>query len=203
VGAFRDVGQNHMLQLLALSIMDKSNGKMGESVRIGRAQALESLFIDEGSLMTRGQYEGYLSHPGIKENSSTETFFRVFLKSKNPDFAGVELELESGKGLLDMNSDITTTTVAIQVYFKDGTLKDFKIQPVPGTVYDAYTKVYRDVLSMDQTLFVSMPEILSEFISSRPLPDSSSSSTPAKSGFLDFKKTLKKVSVLEFSFMPG
>jgi glucose-6-phosphate 1-dehydrogenase len=163
VGAFRDVGQNHMLQLLSLSIMDEPVEKSGEGVRMARTEALENLYIDENSTIMRGQYEGYLSHPGVKENSATETFFRVFLKSKSPDFSGVELELESGKGLLDMNSDITTTTVAIQVYFKDGTVKDFKIQPVPGTVYDAYTKVYREALSNDQTLFVSMPEILAEW----------------------------------------
>jgi glucose-6-phosphate 1-dehydrogenase len=163
VGAFRDVGQNHMLQLLALSVMGKPSGISGEGVHTARAEALENLYIDANAPLIRGQYDGYLSHPGIKENSTTETFFRVFLKSKSPDFSGVELELESGKGLLDMNSDITTTTVAIQVYFKDGTVKDFKIQPVPGTVYDAYTKVYRDAISMDQTLFVSMPEILAEW----------------------------------------
>ncbi|HEV7424373.1 MAG TPA: hypothetical protein VGO21_04255 [Candidatus Paceibacterota bacterium] len=166
VGAFRDVGENHMLELLALTIMDKPLELHGEAVRKSRAKALQDLYIDQSCPMTKGQYEGYLSEPGVRADSKTETFFRVFLKSKNPRFADVEFELEGGKGLIDMHSNITTTTVTVEVYFKNAknsSRKEFKIQPVPGTSYDSYIKVYTDAIALDQTLFVSMEEIISEW----------------------------------------
>ncbi len=163
VGAFVDVGQNHMLELLALSTMEKPHHLDAQSIHASRAKALSDLYIDGDKKITKGQYEGYLSELGVEPHSKTDTFFRVFLKSKNPSFAGVEMELEGGKGLADMHSDIITTSVAVEIYFKSGEKKEFKIQPVAGTVYESYTKVYEDAFLGDQTLFVGIEEILAEW----------------------------------------
>lgn len=162
VGAFRDVGQNHMLMLLALTIMDRSN----ESIRNSRLKALSELYLDTDQKITRAQYEDYHLDSNIDPNSKTETFFRVFLRSKDKDFSGVVFELEGGKGLIDMGSKITTTTVAVQIYFKEGKSpqnKEFKIQPVEGTMYESYVKVYNDVLIGDHTNFPSIEEIILEW----------------------------------------
>lgn len=166
VGAFRDVGENHMLELLSLVVMDKPEREDALSIRDSRVKALEDLYVDYTEPITKGQYQSYLSSGGVDTNSKTETFFRIFLKSHSPKFKDTVFEFEGGKGLIDMGSDITTTTVAINVDFKDGKNlenKEFKIQPVLGTVYESYTKVYIDVLAGDQTLFVSMPEIMSQW----------------------------------------
>lgn len=167
VGAFRDVGQNHMLQLLALTTIDKSSKLDAENIRASRLNALKDLFIDYTEEMTkkivRAQYENYHREPNVRPDSKTETFFRVFLKSKNPNLSDVTLLLEGGKGLIDMHSDITTTTVAVQVHFTKGEKKDFKIQPVPDTIYESYIKVYNDVLKGDQTDFPSIEEIIAEW----------------------------------------
>ncbi len=163
VGAFRDVGENHMLELLSLLTMNKEKQMSTENIRDERARALENLYIDDTQKITRGQYENYLTEAGVDKNSKTETFFRFFLKTKDSRFPDTVFELEGGKGLVDTGSKITTTTVSLQIYFKDGEKKEFKIQPVPGTVYESYTNVYRNVFLKDQTLFVSIREIMAQW----------------------------------------
>ncbi len=165
-GAFRDVGQNHMLQMLAVSIMEKPLSSNGDDFSISRLNALRNLYVDYNQKITRGQYEGYHLENNVNSNSKTETFFRVFLKSNDLNFSDVIFELEGGKGLVDMKSDITTTTVAVEVYFKDGEVlknKEFKIQPVVGTIYDSYVKVYNDVIKGDHSNFPSIEEIILEW----------------------------------------
>ena len=152
-----------MLELLALTIMEKPSQFDSEHIRASRVKALSDLYIDYNLKITKGQYEGYHSEPGVDPHSATETFFRVFLRSKDPNFSNVCFELESGKGLIDMHSDITSTTVAVEIYFKTGEKKELKIQPVPGTVYESYTGVYANALAGDQTLFVSIEEIILEW----------------------------------------
>ncbi len=163
VGAFRDVGENHMLEILALVLMQKYKEVDGVSVRDARAHALRDIYIDDSKKITKGQYVGYLTSNGVREDSQTETFFRIFLKSKDPLFQDSEFELEGGKGLVDMHSDITSTTVAVTMYFTDGSMREFKIQPVPGTMYESYVNVYTGACTTDHTLFVSMDEIMSQW----------------------------------------
>ena len=162
VGAFRDVGENHMLELLSLLVMNKEKQMNIENIRESRAKALENLYIDDTQKITRGQYEKYLSEVGVDISSKTETFFRIFLKSKDAFFSNTSIELEGGKGLADKKSEITTT-VSLEVYFENGEKKEFKIQPVPGTVYESYTNVYRNIFLKDQTLFVSTREIMAQW----------------------------------------
>ena len=101
VGALRDVGQNHMLQLLGLFIMDNPNKFTAEDIKKKRSEALASLQImkeEEVVVNTsRAQYEGYKSEKGVFDNSKTETWFRIEARSNLPDFEGVPLVLESGK----------------------------------------------------------------------------------------------------------
>lgn len=163
VGAFRDVGQNHMLQLLALAIMDKSRISNTKDTRASRLKALNDIYVDYDQKLTRAQYEGYKKESGVIPYSETETFFRVFLRSKNPDVSNILFELEGGKGLIDMHSEIAPTTVAVEIYFTTGEKQELKIQPVPGTVYESYAKVYTDAIKGDQTNFPSIEEIIAEW----------------------------------------
>ncbi|MBU1167862.1 glucose-6-phosphate dehydrogenase [Patescibacteria group bacterium] len=115
VGAFRDVGQNHILQLLALTTMEYPGKIDPEKVREERAEVIESLVPIEGEDIARqtvqGQYEGYSNQEGVKKNSNTETFFRIksFLNSKR--WQGVPIYLESGKKMFETKTKIT-------IYFK-------------------------------------------------------------------------------------
>jgi len=103
IGALRDVGQNHMLQLLALFLMETPESFEGDDVRKRRAEVFKALEAPEADrlaqLATRGQYAGYTAEKNVAQDSLTETYFRINASLKNSRWKGVSVILESGKGL--------------------------------------------------------------------------------------------------------
>lgn len=103
VGALRDVGQNHLLQMLALVTMDKPASLDAEDIRAKRAQLLSSLetLSHEDIIKStfRAQYKGYREIAGVSPASNKETFFRVFARLNNSRWKGVTIMLEAGKRL--------------------------------------------------------------------------------------------------------
>ena len=103
VGHLRDVGQNHMLQLLALFTMENPGAFDAHSIRNARAAVLDSLEAmdvqDIARSTLRGQYDGYLEEDGVQGGSQTETFFRIESRLNLPQWRGVPIVLESGKAL--------------------------------------------------------------------------------------------------------
>ncbi len=103
VGALRDVGQNHMLQMLAFITMDKPSSYIAEDVREKRFDVLKKLvpLNPEGikKLTYRGQYKGYKNTKGVEGHSDTETYFKVVATLDNDRWLGVPIILEAGKNL--------------------------------------------------------------------------------------------------------
>ncbi|MDP4007145.1 MAG: glucose-6-phosphate dehydrogenase [bacterium] len=103
IGAFRDVGQNHMLQLLALFLMETPSSFDGDAVRQARAEVLKALKAPKGSAVlektARGQYEGYQGEQNVAADSKTETYFRIITSLNNARWKGVPITLESGKAM--------------------------------------------------------------------------------------------------------
>lgn len=103
IGALRDYGQNHLLQILALITMRQPKTLSSDDVRKRRAEALESLqkiSLENIKKNTfRAQYKGYTDEEGVSKNSKTETYFKVITELKNPTWKGVKIILESGKKL--------------------------------------------------------------------------------------------------------
>lgn len=103
IGALRDVGQNHLLQLLALFTMEKPEKFKPNFIRKEKAKILSKLKIfnaKEVELYTlRGQYEGYLNEKGVKPNSKTETYFKIKTFLDSPSWRNVPIYLEAGKKL--------------------------------------------------------------------------------------------------------
>lgn len=103
VGALRDVGQNHMLQMLAFITMDTPSSYTASDVRKKRAEILSKLapLNDEGirKLTFRGQYKGYKQTEGVGKTSTTETYFKVVAELGNDRWRGVPIILEAGKNL--------------------------------------------------------------------------------------------------------
>ncbi len=110
VGHLRDVGQNHMLQLLALFTMENPGAFDANSIRASRAKVLDSLEAmdvqDIARSTMRGQYEGYAEETGVGKNSPTETFFRIESRLNLPQWRGVPIILESGKALRDSKVEV-------------------------------------------------------------------------------------------------
>jgi glucose-6-phosphate 1-dehydrogenase len=116
VGALRDVGQNHLLQLLALTAMREPKTFTAEDIQDARSAVLQSLVpIDPDKLemsVLRAQYAGYKTHEHIPDTSETETYFELKAELAMPEWEGVPFYIRSGKAL-------ETSEVSIMVRFKD------------------------------------------------------------------------------------
>ncbi|MCX7996935.1 MAG: glucose-6-phosphate dehydrogenase [Patescibacteria group bacterium] len=116
LGALRDVGQNHLLQMLALVTMNRPASFSGDSIRQRRQEILETLRIPDEAFVKhhtfRAQYQGYRKITGVRTDSTTETYFKVKAFLDTPRWQGVPITLESGKRL-GVNKTYVT------VYFKE------------------------------------------------------------------------------------
>lgn len=103
IGALKDVGQNHLLQMLSLVTMDRPLTLQTEEVRAKRAEVLSHLVIPNTDYVKRftfrGQYKGYRQESGVNPISQTETYFKVLAYLDTPSWRGVPIVLEGGKKL--------------------------------------------------------------------------------------------------------
>ena len=110
-GAARDVLQNHLLQLLALTAMEEPVEFSAEEIRTEKLKVLRAISVpeDKETFAVRGQYEqgwlagervhGYRQEDGVADDSTTETFAAVRLGVETRRWAGVPFYLRAGKRL--------------------------------------------------------------------------------------------------------
>jgi glucose-6-phosphate 1-dehydrogenase len=112
VGALRDVGQNHLLQMLALTTMDAPRSLRAEDVRAARAALLEQLeplsMAEVAKKTFRAQYEGYHTIAGVAPHSQTETYFRAEASLAHPRWRNVAIHLEAGKRIFSAKEEEVT-----------------------------------------------------------------------------------------------
>ena len=118
-GAIRDVFQNHLLQLVALTAMEPPADFTAESVRNEKVKVLRSMHAPSPKSVVRGQYgagyvegkrvPGYRREPGVAGNSTTETFVAARLHVDNWRWAGTPFYVRTGKRLAKRE-----TTIAIE-----------------------------------------------------------------------------------------
>src|SRR4051794_23878336 len=111
IGAARDVIQNHLLQLLALTAMEEPVSFNARDLRGEKEKVLSAVQIpdDIGRDTARGQYThgwqgeeevvGYLEEQGVAKGSTTETYAAVKLLVDTRRWAGVPFYLRTGKRL--------------------------------------------------------------------------------------------------------
>jgi glucose-6-phosphate 1-dehydrogenase len=111
IGAARDVIQNHLLQLLALTAMEEPVSFDAESVRAEKAKILSAVRLPEdlGTYTVRGQYaagwqggvevKGFRDEEGIAQGSRTDTYAAMRLDIDTRRWAGVPFYLRTGKRL--------------------------------------------------------------------------------------------------------
>jgi glucose-6-phosphate 1-dehydrogenase len=113
VGALRDVGQNHLLQLVALVAMRQPESFSAEHIRSKRAEVFAALKpIDLAQLekaVLRAQYEGYKTNEKIPNDSDTETYFELKTELNLPEWTGVPFNIQAGKALDHEEVSITIT----------------------------------------------------------------------------------------------
>ncbi len=107
VGALKDVGQNHILQMIALTTMDAPKSLSNQDITDKRAKIIEEL-APEKDRVVFGQYDDYLDEKDVTANSSRDTFFSFRTHINNKRFHGVPIYVRGGKFLKQ-----TVTEVAI------------------------------------------------------------------------------------------
>jgi glucose-6-phosphate 1-dehydrogenase len=163
-GTLRDVGQNHLLEMLAITIMDlPRKGPNGEDpgpeqFQNARAAAIETLSpITDLGKMIRGQYEGYRSEDEVDVDSNTETYFKIETVLAGERWQGTKVLFEAGKALSEKASDIT-------ILFKDGSTVIIDVQkPIALANREAYETLIEKALEGDRELFVSIEEVRAEW----------------------------------------
>ncbi len=134
-GVLRDMFQNHMLHLLALTAMEPPSAFATARVRGERAKVLGSIKpldprrTDE--FLALGQYgpgrtdgeeiPAYRSEPGVSPQSGTATYAALKLEVENWRWRGVPFYLRSGKRMASRRGEIS-------IHFK----------PVPHTIFKGY-----------------------------------------------------------------
>jgi len=111
IGAARDVIQNHLLQLLALTAMEQPKSFDAADLRAEKEKVLAAVELPEnlGLNTARGQYEagwqggeevlGFLQEEGTNPESTTESFAAFRLDIATPRWTGVPFYLRAGKRL--------------------------------------------------------------------------------------------------------
>ena len=118
-GAMRDIFQNHLLQLVAISAMEPPIDFTADSVRNEKVKVLKSLHTPGPKSVVRGQYghgfiegeevPGYREEDGVAPDSLTETYVAAKLYVDNWRWADTPFYVRVGKRLPRRE-----TTIAIQ-----------------------------------------------------------------------------------------
>jgi glucose-6-phosphate 1-dehydrogenase len=134
-GAVRDVVQNHMLQLLALTAMEPPIDFEAESVRNEKVKVLRALHTPGPKHVVRGQYgpgfiegeavPGYREEEGVAPDSQTEAYVAAKLFVDNWRWADTPFYVRTGKRLARRE-----TTIAIQ--FKRAPHPPFEVDEAEG-----------------------------------------------------------------------
>ena len=100
-GALRDIVQNHVMQVLALTAMEPpvtidAQGIRDEKVKVLRAIPVMSP-TEVADAVVRAQYLGYTSEEGVAPDSQVETFMAMRLHVDNWRWAGVPFYVRTGK----------------------------------------------------------------------------------------------------------
>jgi glucose-6-phosphate 1-dehydrogenase len=98
-GVVRDMLQNHVLQVLALTAMEPPVAGDVESVRDRKVEVFKSLAPILPGDFVFGQYRGYRQEPRVAPRSRTPTFAALRLFINNWRWQGVPFYIRSGKCL--------------------------------------------------------------------------------------------------------
>jgi len=140
-GAIRDIVQNHLLQLVALTAMEPPIDFTAEAVRNEKVKVFRAMHTPGLKHVVRGQYgpgyvegeevPGYREEEGVAPDSSTETYVAAKLFVDNWRWADTPIYIRTGKRMPRRE-----TTIAIQ----------FKRAPHPPFEVDAEEALRPNVL---------------------------------------------------------
>jgi glucose-6-phosphate 1-dehydrogenase len=150
VGTLLDVGQNHLMQLIAGVAMDMPQSFSKEGLRDARAKALSAIKPIEAisSSVVRGQYKSYTEEKDVDPKSKTETFVAMKFFIDTPRFADVPFYVRAGKEMPENHIEIAIVfKQTCHILFKEvgcpeeGNILKIRIQPNEGISIQIIAKV--------------------------------------------------------------
>ncbi len=175
VGALRDIGQNHILQMLALVAMDQPDSWNPDDIRKKRYEVFQSIEKPTPKTITiksaRGQYRGYRNELYVSAKSTTETYFIIKTKLTAGLLKNVPIILEGGKGMeqdiTEIVVDFKTPSVSELFPSQEGAQLVYRVQPNEHISLDMFVKKPGDAMVLDKQQFVfdyKAPYQSSEFL---------------------------------------
>ena len=119
-GALKDMVQNHLMEAMALVLMEQPARIDADSFRGTRVEALRAVATPQaqtmrshtirarytaGTIGTR-QVPSYVDEPGVDPSRNTETYASLILQADSPRWDGVPFTLRSGKALAADSAEI-------------------------------------------------------------------------------------------------
>lgn len=102
-GAIRDMVQSHMLQMLALTAMQRPDTAVGRGMEEEKKRVLKNTRFAAG---VRGQYQGYTQEHDVAADSMTETAAALAWYVDTPEWHGVPFYMLTGKELDEKLTEI-------------------------------------------------------------------------------------------------
>ena len=132
-GALKDMVQNHLMEAMALVLMEQPARIDADSFRSARVEALRAVATPtpqtmrrdtvrarytEGTIGTR-HVPSYVNEPGVDPARDTETYAAVTLQVDSPRWVGVPFTLRSGKALAADSAEIAIQFRPLPQYMLD------------------------------------------------------------------------------------
>lgn len=181
-GALRDLIQSHLLELLAITLMDLPADSSLEDIPKLRANALKQIQIANPAKAFRAQYDTYKEEVGT-DKSFVETFASIELSSSAARWRNVPVILTTGKGLDKKSTQIHLSLqggdkIIVRIQPNEGvdipaSLSN-NLEPIisPTLFVDAYEQVLRAAINGQKNLFVRSDEVLQSWKILAPIQES-------------------------------
>ncbi len=105
-GVLRDMFQNHLLQLLALTAMEPPASLKADDIRNEKAKVLSAVQLVNPKDAVRAQYREYVDADRVAADSTTPTYAAMKLHVNTWRWHGIPFYLRSGKALCSKTSEI-------------------------------------------------------------------------------------------------
>lgn len=115
-GALRDMVQNHLIQMLCFTAMERPKSLAADDVRDEKLKVVAALkpmtLADVDQNVVRAQYtaaegyQGYLKELNVAANSHTETYVAIRAEIETPRWQGVPFYLRTGKRMAARTAEI-------------------------------------------------------------------------------------------------
>ena len=227
-GHLKDMVQSHVLQLLALTLMDLPVEMSPNLISKAKIDIIKHLQItDLKSDVVRGQYtkgvidgkniNGYREETGIPRNSQTETLVKIKTKMKGGKWDGLPVTLATGKGLSHRLTEVIIhfheiervkgvkggNTLIIRIQPEEGIILKLKVKkPVSDTLENADM-----VFKYKDSFFTMLPEayekIILDIVRKIEAFDLTSAELEAAWEFIDPIAKLFKTNAVELKFYPA